>query len=276
MPEDQSTVHPVVAIPIYKTELSAAEALSIARTVDVLGHHTLYFIGPARLSAYLDALCHRYGPRVGFKTFDDRFFSGIAGYNSLMRSVDFYRSFSNHSYLLIAQTDALVVSDQLNHWCERGYSYIGAPWFVGGSEPRQPLEFFGVGNGGFSLRKLSDCLRVLSTPRRIPNFLKSRSNGNTGIRSLPRRLKHEWWFAYNVEPLFPSSNEDFFWGMLVPAVFPFFRVPKPEIALGFAFEVEPRLLYAMNQHELPFGCHAWERCDRGFWEEVLPWLKSCA
>ncbi len=276
MPEVQTTLHPVVAIPIYKTEMSAAEALSIARTVDVLGHQTLYFIGPERLSAHLDALCHRYAHRIGFKTFDDRFFSGIAGYNALMRSLDFFRSFSNHSHLLIAQTDALVLSDQLSHWCERDYSYVGAPRFVGGSEPRKPLEFFGVGNGGFSLRKVSDFLRVLSTPRRIPNFLKSRSGGKTGIRNLPRRLKHEWWLAYNVEPLFPSSNEDAFWGMLVPAVFPFFRVPKPEVALGFAFEVEPRLLYAMNKHELPFGCHAWERCDRGFWEEVMPRLKPGA
>ena len=276
MPEDLSTLHPVVAIPIYKTELSAAEALSIARSVDILGHQTLYFIGPARLSAYLDALSHRYGQRIGFKTFDDRFFSGIAGYNSLMRSADFYRVFSNHSHLLIAQTDALVLSDQLNLWCERDFSYIGAPWFVGGSEPRQPLEFFGVGNGGFSLRKVSDFLRVLSTPRRIPNFLKSGSSDKAAIRSLARKLKHEWWFAYNVEPFFPSSNEDFFWGMLVPAVFPFFRVPKPEVALGFAFEVEPRLLYEMNHHELPFGCHAWERCDPGFWEEMVSGLKPCA
>lgn len=272
MSEDRNAPHPVVAIPIYKTQMSAAEELSIARTVDILGHQTLCFIGPARLSAYLTALCHRYGPGIGFKTFDDKFFAGIAGYNALMMSADFYRSFSNHSHLLISQTDALVLTDQLNHWCKRDYSYIGSPWLVGGSEARRPLEFFGVGNGGFSLRKVSDFLQVLSTPRRIPNFLKSRSGGKNGRGSLPRRLKHEWCLAYNVRPFFPSSNEDFFWGMLVPAVFPFFRVPKPEVALEFAFEVEPRVLYEMNKHELPFGCHAWERCDRGFWEEVVPGL----
>ncbi len=276
MPEHPSATHPAVAIPIYKTGLSAAEKISIDRTVEVLAGRPLFLVGPARLSAHLDALCQRYLQQLQFKTFEDRFFAGIKGYNALMRSKDFYRAFSDHSHVLISQTDALVLSDQLDLWCERDFSYIGAPWFVGGSEPRQPLEFLGVGNGGFSLRKVSDFLQVLTTPKRIPNFIKSRAGARTGLLAAPRKLKHERWFAYNVEPFFPTSNEDQFWGVLVPAVFPFFRVPKPEEAVAFAFEVAPRLLYELNGHQLPFGCHAWERCDRVFWEEKLPFLKPLA
>lgn len=276
MPEPASAPRPAVAIPLYKPELSAAEKISIDRTVDVLAGRPLFLVGPARLSAHLDALCQRYRPRLQFKTFEDRFFAGIKGYNALMRSKDFYEAFSDHSHVLISQTDALVLSDQLDLWCERGFSYIGAPWFVGGSEPRKPLEFLGVGNGGFSLRSVADFLRVLNTPKRIPNFIKSRAGAKTGLLQVPRRLKHERWFAYNVEPFFPTSNEDQFWGVLVPAVFPFFRVPRPEEAVAFAFEVAPRLLYELNGHQLPFGCHAWERCDRAFWEEKLPFLKARA
>jgi len=276
MHENPSTIRPAVAIPLYKTELSAAERTSIEQAVDVLGNAPLYFIGPARLEAHLGRMCNRYGPKIEYKTFDDRFFSGIKGYNSLMRSRSFYQAFSAYSHLLISQTDALVLSDQLQEWCERDFSYVGAPWFVGGSEPRQPLKFLGVGNGGFSLRKVKDFLHVLSRPRRIPNFVKSRSGGEVGTRSIHRRLKHEWLLAYNFEPLFPRSNEDFFWGILVPAACPFFRVPRPEAAVGFAFEVAPRLLYELNERKLPFGCHAWERCDRQFWEETLPFLRSGA
>jgi hypothetical protein len=273
MPETPGAVNPAVAIPIYKPELSAAEQISVDRTVNVLARWPLFFIGPARLDSYFEALCERYRQRIRYRTFADRYFAGIKGYNSLMRSKDFYQSFSVHSHLLISQTDALVLSDQLSLWCERDFSYVGAPWFVGGSTPRQPLEFLGVGNGGFSLRRIGDFLRVLAEPKRIPNFVKSRSGGRTGLLNLPRRIKHERWFAYNVEPLFPTSNEDVFWGVLVPAVYPFFRVPRPEEAIGFAFEVAPRLLYELNGHELPFGCHAWERCDREFWEEKLAFLK---
>jgi hypothetical protein len=276
MPELPIAARPAVAIPLYKPQLSAAEKISIDRTVDVLAGRPLFLVGPARLRAHLDALCRRYQRRLQFKTFEDRFFAGIKGYNALMRSKDFYQSFSDHSHVLISQTDALVLSDQLDLWCERDISYIGAPWFVGGSDPRQPLQFLGVGNGGFSLRRVGDFLRVLNTPKRIPNFIKSRAEGRTGLLGMPRRLKHERWFAYNVEPFFPTSNEDQFWGVLVPAVFPFFRVPKPEEAVAFAFEVAPRLLYELNGHQLPFGCHAWERCDRAFWEEKLPFLKSLA
>ena len=276
MADSPGAIHPAVAIPVYRPELSAAEKVSIDRTVEVLAGRHLFLVGPARLDSYLQALCERYGQKLRHKTFDDRFFAGIKGYNALMRSKVFYGSFSDHSHLLISQTDALVLSDELDFWCGRGFSYIGAPWFVGGSTPRQPLEFLGVGNGGFSLRNLSDFQRVLDTPRRIPNFIKSRAGGRQGLLNLPRRLKHERWFAYNVEPFFPTSNEDQFWGVLVPAAYPFFRVPRPDEAVAFAFEVAPRLLFELNGCKLPFGCHAWERCDRGFWEEKLPFLKAGA
>jgi hypothetical protein len=36
------------------------------------------------------------------------------------------------------------------------------------------------------------------------------------------------------------------------------------------------VLYELNGHELPFGCHAWERYDRAFWEEQLPFLRALA
>jgi hypothetical protein len=276
MPDESSAVRPAIAIPIHKPELSAAERLSIDRAADVLSRWPLFFVGPVRLTPQLEALCGRYQRETQHKTFADRYFSGIKGYNALMRSKCFYRSFADHSHLLIAQTDALVLCDQLQRWCERDYSYVGAPWFVGGSEPRMPLTFLGVGNGGFSLRRVRDFLRVLDTPRRIPDFIKSGGASKGGRRNLLRRAKHERLFAYNVEPFFPRSNEDFFWGLLVPAVFPFFRVPRPEVAIGFAFEAAPRVLYELNGHELPFGCHAWERYDRAFWEEQLPFLRALA
>ncbi len=265
---------PAVAIPLYKPELTSAERISIDRTVEVLTSQPIFFVGPDRLRSYLATLCRHYGARLRYRVFGDRYFQGIKGYNALMRSAVFYQSFSDFSHVLLAQTDALVLSDQLEVWCSRDFSYVGAPWFVGGSTPQQPLTYLGVGNGGFSLRRVNDFLRVLGRPRRIPNVLKSQAGGRAGLLNLPRKLKHEWCFAYNVEPFFPRTNEDFFWGMLVPSVCPFFQVPKPQEAIGFAFEVEPRLLYERNGRVLPFGCHAWERFDRAFWEEVLPFLRT--
>jgi hypothetical protein len=42
-----------------------------------------------------------------------------------------------------------------------------------------------------------------------------------------------------------------------------------EVALRFAFEANPRICYEMNNYEIPFGCHAWEKYDKEFW---LPYL----
>jgi hypothetical protein len=270
-----TAIRPAVVIPLYKPELSPAERLSVDRSIEALPGRELFLVGPERLAAHLRSQCEQRASRLQFKSYDDRYFAGIKGYNALMRSKAFYESFAGFSHILIAQTDALVVSDQLDLWCARPHSYIGAPWFVGGAEPTLPLRFAGVGNGGFSLRRVSDFLQVLNSPtRRIPNFIKSREGGSSAWEQAVRRLKHEWLLAYNVEPLFPTSNEDVFWGALVPAVFPFFRVPTPEEAIGFAFEVAPRLMYEMNGHRLPFGCHAWERFDREFWIEQLAFLSA--
>ena len=263
---------PVVVIPVYKTALSAAEKESINRAFDALQPHVFCFVGPRRLQTYLADLCQHYGHQTQLATFDDHYFSRIKGYNSLMRSRGFYAKFAAFTHVLIAQTDTLVLSNDLEYWCQQDFAYIGAPWFVGGSHPRQPLEFLGVGNGGFSLRRVKDFLHVLGRPRHIPNFIKARTGGPHDEGSHLRRLKHAWLLAYNFEPLFPISNEDFFWGILVPAACPFFRVPGLAAASRFAFEVEPRQMYALNGGQLPFGCHAWERYDRDFWLQVLPEL----
>jgi Protein of unknown function (DUF5672) len=274
MPTSAITRLPAVVIPVYKTELSAAEQLSIRRTVEILGRHPLFLVGPTHMADWMQGMCRYHGRRLAWKAFDDRYFAGIEGYNALMRSRRFYEAFSGHSHLLVAQTDTLVLSDRLDAWCASGFSYVGAPWFEGGSEPLEPLRFAGVGNGGFSLRRLDDFLQVLATPRRVPNVVKSRSGSLAPWSRRARWLKHEWCLAYNFEPLFPTSNEDMFWGVLVPAACNFFKVPTPEQALGFAFEVAPRQMYEMNGRELPFGCHAWERYDRAFWAEHLPFLRG--
>jgi hypothetical protein len=272
MSEPPSAPVPVVVIPLYKPELTPAEKWSLDRAVELLGQHAIRLVGPRRLQANLDGLARHYGRQVRAMAFDDRYFDGIKGYNSLMRSSGFYKAFPAYTHILLAQTDTLVLRDELQAWCEQDFAYIGAPWFAGGSQPRRPLEFIGVGNGGFSLRRTADFLRVLQRPRHIPNFIKARKGGPAGRGSLVRRLKHAWLLAYNFEPLFPTSNEDFFWGILVPAACPFFKVPGLQAASHFAFEVEPQYLYAMNGGRLPFGCHAWQRYDRRFWLEVLPEL----
>ena len=66
-----------------------------------------------------------------------------------------------------------------------------------------------------------------------------------------------------------QTNEDIFWSQSVPSLIPNFRIPDVPTALKFAFEFELRTSYEMNQKELPFGCHAWERYDIDFWRPFI-------
>ena len=49
---------------------------------------------------------------------------------------------------------------------------------------------------------------------------------------------------------------------------PEFKVAKADVNYKFSFEVFPRRLYEMNNNELPFGCHAFERYDYEFFKTI--------
>jgi len=250
--------------------MTRAEEFSFRRTLAILGEHDIYLVGPERLGGYFTALKDDLGAGFGVRVFGDGYFSGVPGYNRLLKSKAFYKSFDTYEYILVVQTDALVLSDQLSEWCDRGLSYVGAPWFDGFDAPRNPLSFAGVGNGGFSLRKVHDFVRVLSYPRHIPNTLTPPTPSRSAGHRFLQWVKHRWLLAYSFAPLQPRVNEDVFWGVLVPRCCDFFSVPAPLEAVPFAFEVAPEYLYELNDRGMPFGCHAWERYNPQFWREVLP------
>jgi hypothetical protein len=166
------------------------------------------------------------------------------------------------------QTDALVLSDELEFWCKKQYSYIGAPWFEGYTTPTLPLALTSVGNGGFSLRRVPDFLKVLSRPRIFKNTLMQSWPGNWRS-TIYRYLKDYRSFVYKNTQINLNVNEDLFWGLFVAPICPFFRVPTPHEAVSFDFEAYPRHSYELNGLRLPFGCHAWGRYDPEFWQSTL-------
>ena len=178
-------------------------------------------------------------PGLGLKRFPRRYFRDPFRYSRLLLSKRFYEAFAGYDYLLVYQLDCLVLRDELEEWCESGLDYVGAPWlppaveFV--SEPA-------VGNGGFSLRRLAAFREVLE---RLPRLY--------WLRADDRQRKHE----------------DLFWSFGARELKPDFRIASVEEALRFAFEVDPRRAYELAGGTLPFGCHAWAKYDREFWEPYL-------
>ena len=81
----------------------------------------------------------------------------------------------------------------------------------------------------------------------------------TSVRGHARR-----WPDCNVR-----SNEDYFWSDEARRFDAGFCVAPFEAGLAFGFEAAPRLCLEFNDGRLPFGCHAWPRYDRKFWEPYL-------
>jgi hypothetical protein len=265
-----------IVVPIYRSELTSDEEISLASIRKHLSGYDICFVAPESLD--LNSIIQS-GESV--ERFPDDYFSGIGGYNRLLKSRGFYQRFTNLDYLLIAQLDCLIFSSNLNEWMDRGWDYLAAPWFKGFSE-NHDAGLWRVGNGGLSLRKVSSAIRVLSQPvlegAIYPRWghyawkppLESWESGLYQKVSALHRINP---FAkqHSVEEelqRFPY-NEDVFWAVEAQKFDPAFRVPGVEEALPFAFEVAPRWSYERNGRKFPFGCHAWAKYDRGFWEEVL-------
>lgn len=256
-----------VVVPVYRLLTDPAEKLSLEQTLEILADYPVYLVGPTSLKAYFDQLRVDLNARLKSITFADQYFASIEGYNHLLLSKKFYQAFDTFEYLLIAQTDALVLSDELEFWCKKQYSYIGAPWFEGYTTPTLPLVLKSVGNGGFSLRRVPDFLKVLSRPRIFKNTLMQSWPGNWRS-TIYRYLKDYHSFVFGDMHLNIDVNEDLFWGLFVPAQCSFFLVPRAQDAIAFAFEAYPEHLYQLNHQRLPFGCHAWQRYQPEFWRRV--------
>jgi hypothetical protein len=229
-----------VVIPVYKKTPNANELISLNRVVKVLKNYPLILFAPEGLDVSIYLNCY---DNFLIERFSSNYFKDISGYNRLMMSTQFYKRFINFEYILLYQLDAYVFGDELSEWCDAGFDYIGAPWIVPPVRPadaKKPIIDFAlkmvgtVGNGGFSLRKVK---RHLQITRLLSPLL----------------------------PFFPK-NEDFFWSYIVPKLFRF-KKPGLETALKFAFELAPSLAYSKNNHQLPFGCHAWEKYEPDFWKE---------
>lgn len=255
-----------VAVPIYRAELAADELQSLRHLDAHLERHDRFFVAPSSLR-----------PRhPGFEVlpFPDACFTSIESYSRLLLSTSFYRAFAAYRYVLVHQLDALVFSDRLATWCEAGYDYLGAPWLI---DPEVPEKGFSrVGNGGLSLRRVDACLRVLESRRHVdggPSLVRVLT---APLPDLPRhrllkrvRVLREARLGARAYAGLYTLNEDHFWADRAALFDPGFRVAPVDVALGFSFERAPRYCCERNGGRLPFGCHAWSRWDRAFWEPHL-------
>lgn len=251
-----------IIIPIYKEEPNDDDFISLHQLFKILGSYKVIFIHPKSLDI---TIYKKFS--ASFIDFEDEFFESIHGYNKLMLSSDFYRSFSE-KYLLIYQTDCFVFKDDLEHWCKKDFDYIGAPWLrssdkipliklaldrglsktksainykqKGKHQKDKSLLYNEVGNGGLSLRKREKFIEILETiPDVVDIYLDPQHTG-------------------------PFYAEDVFFSIEPERNGISFSKPSYKEACLFSIENKQEKAMEINKGKLPFGCHRWNK-EKDFW-----------
>jgi len=229
-----------VVIPVYRPEIAGLELFSLQYSLRNLDPgREIFFICPKSLDV---SFYRRLAPSAKFATFDDGYFASIASYCRLMLDPQFYERFSAFEFMLILQTDAIIVKDELDYWCAQEYDYIGAPWYP--AEPitlktpdgRNKVIKVSVGNGGLCLRRNKKCIELLNE--------------------------------------FPDANKDTVYTEdLLFSIYGFqsknFSIPSQFVASRFSFECCPGFFYELNANCMPMGSHGWWKYEPEFWLKML-------
>jgi hypothetical protein len=234
-----------ILVPIYKPKLSTEDLLGLCRSLRALKNRPVTFIHPKNL----DLTFYRsLSDNVIFQEYDEAWFSSIANYNRLLLSPEFYKSYQSFEFVLILQTDAVVLRDDLQQWLEAAFDYVGAPW-PNGYELFINLDRYSgsngkvvkahIGNGGLSLRRVRACLDLMAEfPQALDYFQKS------------------------------GSSEDLFFAFM-GQLSQTFVLPSETRASLFSLELQPSKYFAMNGNIAPFGGHAWSKYESQFWAPLL-------
>jgi hypothetical protein len=254
-----------VIIPLYKDSLNNYEKIALAQCKKILGTQQIVIVKPFALKLPTDIFDNI---TYTVEEFDDVYFNNIQGYNQLMLSALFYERFLAYEYMLIYQLDCFVFKDDLAYWCNQNWDYIGAPWIrktyhknklelvlakiknyivnkfskIDSTKPNQLQLINKVGNGGFSLRRVSAFHKIcLSMGHKINLYL----NQNSSL-----------------------YNEDVFWSIEVNRDKNLLNIPNVSTAINFAFEVPPFKSAQFTEKNTPFGCHDWDHY-LDFWKPIF-------
>ena len=225
-----------VVIPIYKEELDDLEKISLAQVRKVLKNYPIIFIAPeGKNFSYLE-------PGEMLVQFHPQYFQSVKTYSQLLMQPFFYEPFLPFDYILLYQLDAFVFYDALEDFCRLGYDYIGAPWpYHGWSYQKIEGKTPRVGNGGFSLRKVKACHRILKESVVLPGY----------------------------KDALEKFNEDCFFAMCGMAKEIDFNTAPIEVADLFSMEWYPDRYVKKLRGELPFGCHNWHDFSADFYVELF-------
>ncbi|WP_116038721.1 DUF5672 family protein [Rhodohalobacter sp. SW132] len=260
-----------IVIPLStRPGLSESELISLKHLEHYLSDYDRFFIAPENIKVEYEGI-----PVIRMA---DKYFGSLNAHTRLSLSNEFYENFSGYKFMLMYHLDCLVFDSGLDWWCDMDYDLIGPPWIKGPDLPW--LEEEGVGNTGFSLRKIESFLKLLNSkvrwegPRSKLNKVvrsetiadKLKQTGDLAASPFPGRNNIHAHIKYHIEK---DGHDDRFLHEFATKYYPDFNIAPVEVALKFGFEANPRICFERNQKNIPFGCHAWETYDKEFWEPFM-------
>ncbi len=241
-----------VVIPVYKQKITENERKNIKNTIQKLNSLDIFFVTykGSHIKTYKEF------EGAGFKLFDQKFFKNIEGYNKLLMSLQFYRSFFSYDYMLIVQTDAYIIKDlaDLKRLVKKGYDYWGAPWVTGYEVYRFLFNDYETWLRGFPI------LKWLFLGKKREVFV---GNGGLSLRRIKKTyflLLQKWLYVKSWE-----GNEDLFFAVHGRKNLCLYKVAAVEDAETFSLEVNMRK--KIRKGEIPFGIHGWEKYYPNLFEE---------
>jgi len=270
-----------VVIPVYSPTLSQTEVISLIQCLRVLKNYNITLVThrDVDISEYQDLFLQEKKP---FKVyyFDSSYFDNVFTYSKLLLSRLFYARFAEYDYILIYQLDGFVFRDELAYWCNKGYDYIGAPWFKHYGVNYEGNKLWKVGNGGVSLRKVSTFLNAFDQPfpRKSSWFfivsMRKKAFFSQFLRTLQMlllltfdRKSVEYILQHYTDE---RVNEDCFWAEAFQGTSLKLNIPDVLTGARFCLEKKPSYTYELIGNQLPFTCHAFEKYEyETFWKDII-------
>ena len=256
-----------IVIPIYKKELDCIEEISLNRLRKVLLDDKVldkvctdvYLVCPEGLDTTNYEKIYNTWDEFTFlkkKEFDPSYFKSTDTYSQLCISYDFYNSFNEYEYMLIYQLDCYLFRDEITDWCLKGYDYIGGPILstdCGWDTVKKSMQKNGkdkwcpyVGNGGFSLRKISTFLDITDPNGELRTTYELTDELLKAVKYEDKYFCNDLYNFYQLE--IPTWNE----------------------ALKFAFDMSVDIIYTLFKFEgTPMGIHSVDKNIR-WWKKVIP------
>jgi hypothetical protein len=173
-----------IITPIYKINLNEEEKVYMQVTSQNNQGFKKIFAAPYGLN--LNFYKQNF-PEWEFAFFSRKYFDSRFEYNKLMLSAEFYQNFIDHQYIVICQTDAVLLRD-LKNIENLTYDYLGSTWdpniriirmgkikyrkspIIGKIYSSYELK---SGNGGLSIRKTSKMLEICYKLNMFPKSLQN-------------------------------------------------------------------------------------------------------